>query len=127
MSILPDILMVIHLLWAAFMIVGLPLGIVLRSPLLRWVHLVGMVFTGFFAVIGMYCPLTTWEEQLRWQADPQFSYHGSFLAEQLAKVLYPQIEPWIIRTATILWFVATVLSMFLRYPGSLFHMKRKKY
>ena len=116
MNVLPDILMVIHLLWAAFMIIGLPLGIALKSPLIRWAHLVGMVITGFFAVIGIYCPLTTWEEQLRWQADPGFSYKGSFLAEQLAKVLYPQIEPWIIRSASITWMVLTILAITVYRP-----------
>ncbi|MDF1536379.1 MAG: DUF2784 domain-containing protein [bacterium] len=113
---LPDILMIIHLLWVVFMIAGLPLGLYLGSSILRWAHLTGMIITGIFAVLGLYCPLTAWEEQLRWQADPGFSYHGSFLAERLSPVLYPHVEPWIIRTATIFWLVTTVISIFL-VPG----------
>jgi hypothetical protein len=117
MIIIADIIMIIHLLWAIFMIIGLPLGLLLRSPLLRWAHLAGMVFTGFFAVLGMYCPLTTWEEQLRWQADPGFTYRGSFLAEHLSPILYPQIEPWTIRAASISWMTLTVLAMVCYRPG----------
>jgi hypothetical protein len=118
---LADFLMLIHLLWAAFMIIGLPLGIALKSPLIRWGHLFGMVITGFFAVIGMYCPLTTWEEQLRWQSDPGFSYRGSFLAEKLAKVLYPRIDPWIIRFVSITWMILTILAMFAYRPAKKRH------
>ncbi len=117
MTALADILMIIHLLWAILMVIGLPLGLIMRSPLLRWAHLTGMVITGFFAVLGMYCPFTTWEEQLRWQADPGFSYRGSFLVEQLSKILYPQIEPWIIRSASIAWMVFTILAMVFYRSG----------
>ncbi len=126
LNVLPDILMIIHLLWVVFMVIGLPLGLLLRSPLLRWAHLVGMIITGFYAILGMYCPLTTWEEQLRWQADPGFSYHGSFLAEHLSPILYPQIEPWTIRAASVTWAILTMITVVARWPGLPFRGRTRK-
>ncbi len=113
---LADILMIIHLFWAAFMVIGLPLGLWLRSSVLRWVHFGGMVITAFIAVAGMYCPLTLWEETLRRGADRSFSFEGGFLAYHLSSILYPQIEPWILRSASLFWGALTVLAMVMVKP-----------
>ena len=112
-----DLLMTIHFLWAAFMVIGLPLGLLLRSPTLRWVHLGGMAITAIIAAAGLYCPLTVWEESLRWQADQSFNFEGGFLAHNLSSILYPQIEPWILRSASVLWGALTVLAMVVVRPG----------
>lgn len=123
---LADLLMIIHLLWAAFMVIGLPLGLLLKSPTLRWVHFWGMAITAFFAAAGMYCPLTVWEETLRWGADRSFSFEGGFLAHHLSSILYPQIEPWILRSASVFWGVLTLVSMAVRWPGLPFRGHTRK-
>ena len=115
-----DLLMIIHFLWVLFMILGLPLGLWLGSPLLRWAHFVGMLATSFFAMSGMFCPLTIWEEALRWKTDPGFTYGGSFLAEILSPILYPRIEPVYLRGASVLWGIATLAAMIIVKPGSPF-------
>lgn len=108
--------MIIHFLWAAFMVIGLPLGLILRSPALRWIHFWGMMITTFIAAVGMYCPLTVWEEMLRWKTDQSFHFNGGFLAHYLSSILYPQIEPWVLRGASILWGALTVLAMVVIKP-----------
>jgi hypothetical protein len=114
---LPDILMLLHFLWAAFMVIGLPLGLWLRSPTLRWIHFGGMAITAIIAAAGLYCPLTVWEETLRWEADRSFSFEEGFLAHHLSSILYPQIEPWILRSASVLWGTLTALAMVVVRPG----------
>ena len=116
-ALLADALMLLHFLWAAFMVIGLPLGLLLRSPTLRWVHFGGMVITAIIAAAGMYCPLTVWEESLRWEADQSFNFEGGFLAHHLSSILYPQIEPWILRSASVLWGALTVVLMVVIKPG----------
>jgi hypothetical protein len=111
-----DLLMIIHFLWTAFMVIGLPLGLYLRSPVVRWAHFSGMALTAFFAATGMYCPLTVWEENLRWGTDPGFTYGGSFLANHLSSILYPQIQPWILRSASVFWGALTVMAMMVIKP-----------
>ena len=113
-----DLLMVIHFLWALFMVLGLPLGLWLGSPALRWAHFVGMFLTAFFAATGMYCPLTVWEEILRIKTDPEFTYGGSLLARLISNTLYPQMDPWIIRAASVLWGLLTLLMMVIKKPGT---------
>jgi hypothetical protein len=112
-----DILMVMHLLWAGFMVIGLPLGLYLRSSALRWIHFAGMFVTAFIAAINTYCPLTIWEEILRWGGEEGLTHHGNFLTHHISKILYPGVEPQTIRIATIIWGLATLFSMVLVPPG----------
>jgi len=109
--------MIIHFLWVLFMILGLPLGLWLRSPTLRWVHFMGMSVTALFAVLGIYCPLTMWEENFRWGADRSFNLEGGFLSHYISSLLYLDIEPWILRGAAILWGTLTALAMAAVRPG----------
>jgi len=114
---LADLLMVVHLAWVIFMIVGLPLGLLVRSPTLRWIHFIGMMVTGTFAALGMYCPLTVWEEGLRQVSQPGFSYGGSFIARHLEPILYPDISPGILNIASVFWGLLTFISMLVWKPG----------
>jgi len=113
-----NFLMFLHFLWVAFMILGLPLGLWLRSPLLRWLHFAGMSLTALLALVGAFCPLTVWEDLLRAETDPSLSQHGSFLARHLSAVLYPAVKPWILRAASVMWGGITVAAMILVPPGS---------
>lgn len=114
---LADLLMILHFLWVAFMILGLPLGLFFRSPALRWTHFIGMSVTAFFAISGFFCPLTVWEEELRGRAVPGFGSSGSFLANHLSAVLYPAVEAWVTRAASAIWGGITLLAMVLLPPG----------
>jgi len=113
---LADILMLLHFLWVLFMVVGLPLGLLLRSPAIRWIHFLGMSATALFAASGVYCPLTIWEEGARQAGDPEFSYGGSFLTRHLGPILYPDISPAALRGASVGWFFITVISMIVWKP-----------
>lgn len=112
-----DILMFLHLLWAVFMVFGLPIGLVIRSRVFRWVHFVGMTATALIAIINVYCPLTFLEESLRWNGNTALEHSGNFLAHHLSNILYPDVKPWFIRAATIAWGAATVIAMVLVPPG----------
>jgi len=111
-----DLIVIIHFLWALFMVLGLPLGLLLRSPALRWVHLLGMMITAFYAISGAQCPLTVWEEALRRSTDQDFTFDGGFLAHYLSFILYPRIEPWILRGASAFWGVLTMVTMVMIKP-----------
>ena len=123
---LADILMVMHFLWASFMVIGLPLGLLMRSRTLRWIHFAGMSVTAFIAAVNAYCPLTIWEEILRWDSEYEFAHRGNFLANHLSNILYPNVEPSIIRLGTVLWGVATLLAMILIPPGRHTHREKHK-
>ncbi len=122
---LADLIMIVHLAWVIFMIVGLPLGLLVKSPTLRWIHFIGMMVTGTFAALGMYCPLTIWEEGLRRAIQPDFSYGGSFLARHLGPILYPDISPALLNRASMFWGLLTLASMIIWKPKVPSFRKRK--
>jgi hypothetical protein len=107
-----DALMIAHFLWAAFMVLGLPLGLASRSARLRRGHFAGMMLTVLFVLLGSYCPLTIWEEELRRTAGAaDFSYGGSFLARVLGPILYPDLSPRIINGVSLLWALLTAACL----------------
>ena len=116
-TLVADTLMFFHFLWAVFMILGLPIGIMTRSRTFRWLHFTGMLMTALIALAGAYCPLTILEETLRWDGSPATAYDGNFLARHLSNLLYPDVKPWFIRAATISWGVLTCILMVLIPPG----------
>jgi hypothetical protein len=120
-----DVIMIVHLIWVIFMVLGLPLGLLLKNATLRWLHAAGMTLTVFYALIGAYCPLTVLEEQLRWGSDPGFSYGGSFIASRLAPILYPDVRPELLRWASITWFALTIGLLVVIYPGKPLLLKKK--
>ena len=89
-----DLLMVIHFLWVAFMVLGLPVGLLLRSPWFRWIHFAGMSLTALLALVGVFCPLTIWESALRRAAGGD-AYPDTFIAYWLGRLLYYQAPGWV--------------------------------
>ena len=131
---LADIIVIIHLLFVIFMVVGFLLtltaviGVYVFQKggwfarffdwkIFRWAHLCGIAFVGALTILGMYCPLTNLENALRRRAQDPAQYSGSFIVHYLEKLLYPNIAPIILTIATIFIAVFTVLTFILRSPA----------
>jgi hypothetical protein len=117
---LSDILVVLHLLWATFMIAGVALAIVgifrpgwRRLMKLRTIHLAGIVFTASVPLWGGICPLTRWEDVLRVGAG--ITAPRSFLADLAYRLLYINVPIWVITLATTSAAVTTVV-LYVMYP-----------
>ena len=97
-----DGLLVIHVLFVAFVIVGLLLTVAggvagwrwVRNPWFRLAHLLGIAVVVVQSWFGVICPLTTWEMAFRERAG-DVTYGGSFIAHWLGKVLYYQLPAWV--------------------------------
>lgn len=87
-----DSLLILHFLWVVFMLTGFPLALLLKSPGLRLAHALGLASYLLLAVLGWYCPLTVAETHFRRLSDPGFTYHGSFLAFWIERIIY--VENW---------------------------------
>jgi hypothetical protein len=81
-----DLLVVLHLAFIVFVVLGGLLVLKWRSIL--FVHLPAVVWAVLLELNGWICPLTPWEQQLR-QAAGASGYSGSFIAHYLLPVLYP--------------------------------------
>lgn len=86
MTLAADALVVLHLAFVAFVVLG---GLLLlRWPRLAWVHLPAALWGAWIEFAGWICPLTPLENRLRGQAG-QPGYSTSFVEHYLLPVLYP--------------------------------------
>ena len=118
-----DIVLVLHVLFVAFIIIGLVsvfIGKVLswswiRNPWFRLLHLVAIGVVVIQAWFGIICPLTTLEMELRAQAADTV-YTGSFISYWLEKILYYQFSPWVFTICYTVFAAAVVYSWYLVPP-----------
>lgn len=118
-----DGVVILHLAYVAFVVVGLLailLGVACRW---RWVrcfwfrvlHLAAILVVAAEGLCGMTCPLTVWERQLRTLAG-QATYQGDFLVELAHRVLFWDFEPWVFTLAHVLFGLAVLLTFVLAPP-----------
>jgi hypothetical protein len=86
-GLLADLLVVLHLLFVAF--VGLGGLLVLRWPRLAWLHLPAALWGVGIELTGCICPLTPLERELRRRAG-ESAYQGDFVSHYLLPLLYPR-------------------------------------
>jgi hypothetical protein len=86
-NILADLIMLVHLLFVVFAMVG---GLLLfwRRWVL-WLHLPAVAWAAIVEFGGLICPLTPLENWLRVMGDGG-SYQGGFIAHYVWPVLYPE-------------------------------------
>lgn len=96
-----DGILLVHVLFVLFVLVGLALIVVgyfchwswIRNPRFRVAHLAAIGFVVLQAWLGRICPLTTWEMTFRERAGDA-TYQGSFIAHWLQSLLYYQAPAW---------------------------------
>ncbi|MDX1392349.1 MAG: DUF2784 domain-containing protein [Rheinheimera sp.] len=113
---LADLILIIHVLIAGFVVLGLVaiyLGFFLQWPWVRHrrfrlLHLAAIVIVVLQAWLGQICPLTLWEMALR-QKGGDATYAGSFIQHWLQALLYYRAPEWVF-TALYTGFGALVLA-----------------
>lgn len=119
---LADLIVVLHLGYVLFVLVGLVLiwlGVLLRwdwvrRPAFRVPHLVCTLIVPVEAVIGYVCPLTTWEHELRMRAGER-PEEISFMGRLARDLLFYEAPQWVF-TVCYVAFGLLVLVTFLRVP-----------
>lgn len=85
-AILADLLVVVHLAFVVFVVLGGLL--VLRWRRTAWLHVPAAVWGALIELRGWVCPLTPWENRLRRLAGDA-GYTGGFIEHYVLPVLYP--------------------------------------
>jgi hypothetical protein len=85
-SLLADFVLVIHLAYVLFVVLG-GLWVVKRRKA-AWLHVPAVLWAAVVEYAGWICPLTPIENWLRMKAG-KTGYQGDFLERYLAPVLYP--------------------------------------
>ena len=66
-------------------------------------------------MLGITCPLTTWEQQLR-AAGGQETYKGAFVANLVHDLLFYDLQPWVFVLGYTLFGTAVLLTWIFAPP-----------
>jgi len=89
----------LHMLFILWVVFGALLT--LSRPVLRWLHIVSLVWGILTELLPWPCPLTVLENWLEAKAGVQ-PYQGGFLLHYLDKVVYPDISASALTVAGVL-------------------------
>ena len=85
-----DAMMVAHLLYILFVVVGGLLAF--RARWVLWLHVPAVAWAVYVQYAGRVCPLTAWENAFRSLAGGA-GYPGGFVEHYIAPVIYPPAMP----------------------------------
>lgn len=119
MSGLADVVLLVHALFVAFVVGGLALiwigalcgWRIVRNFFFRALHLAAIFFVCAEALIGIACPLTVWEDQLRGRTS-----ESGFVDRWLHRILYYDFPGWVFLTLYLLFALAVAASFILVPP-----------
>jgi len=127
-----DLVLILHLLYVGFVLIGQVVILVgaclrwkwVRNPWFRWLHLTAMGIVVFEALMGIVCPLTTWEVDLRYDAgqDVAALRRGEYLPEMnvvlwfLRGLLFPGRQAVFFIPIYIGFFLIVLISLVLAPP-----------
>ena len=124
LPLLSDLVVAVHLGYAAFVLVGLVLILMgavfrwhwIRHRAFRWVHLGSIGLVAVEAVVRQSCPLTLLENWLL-TVSGQAGYGRSFIGRLLYELLYYDLAPWIFTVAYVGLALLTALTLVLVPPA----------
>ncbi len=127
MSILSDLLVLVHLAYAGFVVAGFILILLgawrswkwIRQPLFRWIHLGCIGLVAVEVIVGVVCPLTLLENWLLVGGGGS-GYDRSFIGNLVYNLLYYDLPAWVFGIAYVTLAVLTAITMILIPP----HLKR---
>ena len=112
-----DAVLLLHVLFVAFVVAGLLLILAGRLASWDWVrnwwfrviHLGAIGVVVLQAWLGVICPLTRFEMYLRDKAGDT-TYAGSFVSHWLESILYYRAPAWVFAVAYTLFAIVVVMS-----------------
>lgn len=113
-----DLVLIIHFLYVLFVVGSLPviwIGARLRftfvaNPWFRYLHLAAILLVVAESLLGIVCPLTVWENNLR-----QMGADVSFIQHWLHRIIFYQVSESVL-TAVYIAFAALVAMTFKWVP-----------
>lgn len=131
---LADAMVVFHLLYCAYVVVGQVVVVVAapfrwewaRNPWFRYSHLLTIAIVVVEEAMGWRCPLTVWEEQLRTLAGQSIAEGESFLGRIAHDALFYRDVPAMVFTVLHVAMGVVVAQGVLMFPPRWFWAGKKK-
>jgi len=106
-----DVILVVHVLFVLFVVGGFALILAgarrwswVRNRTFRVLHVAAIVFVAAEALLGVTCPLTSWEDTLRATGREE----RSFIGRWLAWLLYYDLPEWVFAIAYAAFALAVI-------------------
>jgi hypothetical protein len=122
-ALLADAIVLLHLAYVLFTVGGEAAVVV--GGLLRWrwvrnlwfrvAHLLSVVVVAIEAVVGVLCPLTRWEYNLRRLAGQSLEEEIPFIARLVRRLIFFDFPQWVF-TAVYILFASVVVASLLLVP-----------
>jgi hypothetical protein len=121
-----DVILLLHVMFVGFVVLGLVLIVAgglcgwswVRNPWFRLAHVVAIGIVVVQSWFGAICPLTIWEMALRSQAEGA-TYSGTFIGYWLGRILYYQAPAWAFVVSYTLFGVLVLACWFWVRPRPL--------
>ena len=118
-----DLLLVGHVLFVLFVVLGFALILAgkafrwrwVRNPWYRLAHLGAIGVVALQSWAGVVCPLTTWEMELR-QKSGSTVYEGSFIQHWLHIILYYEAPEWMFIVCYTLFGILVIAAWIMVPP-----------
>lgn len=121
---LADGVLILHIAFVAFVVLGLPLILLggrlgwswVRDLRFRICHLAAIGLVVIQALLGVICPLTTLEMHFRERAGDA-TYQGGFIAHWLHRILFFNAPLWVFTACYSLFGLAVIASWWWVRPS----------
>ena len=118
---LADLILIVHFAVVLFIVGGLALIWAGAGLGWRWVrhfwfriaHLAAILFVAGEALLGIWCPLTVWEDALRGTRA-----ETGFVARWVHRILFYSFPEWVFTIAYALFAFAVIATFYLVRPAS---------
>jgi hypothetical protein len=118
-----DLVVVFHLAYVSFVVLGL--GAILLGGWRKWdwvrnfwirlLHFVMIAVVVLESLFGIVCPLTDWEDALREKAGETVT-QGSFIGRMAHRLMYVHLSPGVLTTCYCVFGLAVLATLFLVPP-----------
>jgi hypothetical protein len=120
---LADLIVIVHATYVSFVVFSLAailVGIVLRwrwvsNVWFRTIHLIAIGIVVAESLLGIDCPLTVWERQLREMAG-QTGYTGDFVGYWAHRLIFFRADRWVFTVMYSLFGLAVLATFILAPP-----------
>ena len=121
---LADIIVVVHFGIVMFCIAGEMMILVGAASGWRWIrnltfrllHLGMVLFVAAEALLGIICPLTEWEYDLRLSAGQEYEEGMSFVARIIRKIIFYEFPAWVFTALYVGFGLLVLLTLILVRP-----------
>ena len=113
-ALLADVILIVHFLFVAFVVGGLALIWIGAAAGWQWVrnfwfrvaHLAAIAFVAGEALVGVWCPLTVWEDALRGVRGEK-----SFVARWIHRLMFYDFPGWVFTTAYVSFALVVIATL----------------